>query len=482
MSDIIKVAAILAIMLLGARALPGAETGKDGAAPAAGKVFPYPVQHTVLSNGLKVIAVPVDSPGIIAYWTVVRAGSRNEVEPGRSGFAHFFEHMMFRGTETYSRERYNDVLKALGADHNAFTTDDFTAYHMVAPADALDTLMTIESDRFMHLKYPVDDFRKEAGAVLGEYNKNAANPLRRMQEALRDAAYQKHTYKHTTIGFLKDIEDMPNQYQYSLAFFDRFYRPENCVVLVTGDVRPDEVFRAAKKHYGAWKRGSYAAQVPVEPAQKEEKHVDLDWPVATQPYLFAGYHAPAFSTTAPDLAALDLLSQMLFSDAAPLYQTLVVEDQVVDMLHGGAEDHRDPYLFTWVARIKKEEDVSRVEREITTALEALKEDLVPADRLREVKSHMKYAFAMRLDTAAGTAEALARMVALTGDPADIDRLYALYDRITPEQIRDAARRTFVPANRTLVDLRHRAASPAAGAAAGADSGDGGGSKPPGGGR
>src|SRR5262245_50752892 len=96
------------------------------------EVFPFPIHRTELANGLSLISVEYDSPGIIAYYTVVRTGSRNEVEPGLSGFAHFFEHMMFRGTERYSQEGYNDVLKALGADSNAFTTDDWTCYHITA--------------------------------------------------------------------------------------------------------------------------------------------------------------------------------------------------------------------------------------------------------------------------------------------------------------------------------------------------------------
>ncbi len=119
----------------------------------AGKpVFTYPIEKTVLENGLTVLSVPFDSPGIIAYYTVVRTGSRNEVEKGLSGFAHFFEHMMFRGTERYTQEKYNDVLKSLGADSNAFTTDDMTCYHMTIPATALATAVEIEADRFQNLK------------------------------------------------------------------------------------------------------------------------------------------------------------------------------------------------------------------------------------------------------------------------------------------------------------------------------------------
>ena len=125
-------------------------------------VFPYSVQKTTLENGLTVMSVAFDSPGITAYYTVVRTGSRNEVEKGLSGFAHFFEHMMFRGTEAFPADKYNDVLKSLGADSNAFTTKDYTCYHMTIPATALATAVRIESDRFQNLKYDEPSFQKEA--------------------------------------------------------------------------------------------------------------------------------------------------------------------------------------------------------------------------------------------------------------------------------------------------------------------------------
>src|SRR4051794_32547031 len=211
-----------------------------GAAPAdtASKpVFPFPIRSTTLDNGLTVLSVPFDSPGIIAYYTVVRTGSRNEVEKGLSGFAHFFEHMMFRGTEKYPQAAYNDALKTLGADSNAFTSDDLTCYHMTVPSSALAKAVELEADRFQNLKYDEPAFQKEARAVLGEYNKSASSPFLKLNETMQDKAYTTHTYKHTTIGFLADVKDMPNQYAYSKTFFDRWYRPENCAVVVAGDVR-----------------------------------------------------------------------------------------------------------------------------------------------------------------------------------------------------------------------------------------------------
>ena len=145
------------------------------------KILPYPISQDTLENGLKVISIPFDSPGIIAYYTVVRTGSRNEVEPGKSGFSHFFEHMMFRGTDKYPKDKFNDVLKSIGADNNAYTSDDQTVYHTFASSAALETIMDIESDRFMHLHYTEDEFKTEAGAILGEYNKNSSRPFQAIE-------------------------------------------------------------------------------------------------------------------------------------------------------------------------------------------------------------------------------------------------------------------------------------------------------------
>jgi zinc protease len=463
MSDLLKLLAALAVVVLGTRLSAwGEEMPKGGS-----KVFPYPVDVTVLDNGLKVVVVPFDSPGLVAYWTVVRAGSRNEIEPGKSGFAHFFEHMMFRGTETYPKEKYNAILKELGADHNAFTTDDYTAYHLLAPATGLETIMTIESDRFKNLKYTVEDFKKEAGAVLGEYNKNASNPFQTLNEKIRDTAFTTHTYKHTTIGFLRDVKDMPNQYEYSLQFFDRHYRPENCTLLVVGDVDPKRLIELARKDYGSWKRGTYQVEIPAEPPQPAEKRTEGDWPNPTQPYLYVGYHGPAFSDTQIDMPALDLVSQLLFSEAAPLYQKLVNEEQEVDLLFGAASDHRDPYLFEIMARVKKPERVAYVESTITAAIEDLKETPIAAERLDKVKSHLKYSYAMGLNTAGSVARGLAHYIALTGDPEAVNRVYAIYDRVTPDDVRAAARKYFARSGRTVVTLSHKE-----GAAAGAPAGSG----------
>jgi zinc protease len=431
---------------------PAAEEVKP-TARESGPILPNPIEKTVLANGLTVLSVPFDSPGVIAYYTIVRTGARNEVEKGLSGFAHFFEHMMFRGTEAYPQERYNDVLKALGADSNAYTNVDWTCYHMTLPATALATAVTIEADRFQNLKYDKPSFQKEARAVLGEYNKSASSPFQKLAEALQDTAYTTHTYKHTTIGFLADIRDMPNQYAYSQVFFDRWYRPENCTIIVAGDVKHAALVDLVRGSYGDWKRGTSApVPIPSEPPQAAPRGAHLTWPVPTLPTLLLGYHIPAADPAHPDTAALGALEQAVFGESSPLYQELVLKKQTVVTLRAEAESRRDPGLFTITARVRKPGDLAEVGGRIGTALaEAAQRPVDPA-RLAAIKSHLRYEFAGSLQSADDVADALGEAVAVTGSAESINALYAAYDRLTPADLQRVAARYFQAANQTRITL------------------------------
>src|SRR5688572_4567912 len=251
--------------------------------PAVTPIIPYYTETRTLPNGLTAIVVQMPSDGLAAYWTIVRTGSRDEYEPGRSGFAHFFEHMMFRGTERYPAEVYNRVITTIGADANAYTTDDHTAYHLAMAAEDLEQVMDLESDRFQYLSYAEGAFQTEAGAVYGEYRKTRTDPEFALFEELVGTAFERHPYGHTTLGYERDIAIMPTLYEYSRTFFSRYYRPDNTVLLVVGDVTPENVFVLAEKHYGAWQRGYLAPQIPVEPEQTAERRVDVGYEGQTLP-------------------------------------------------------------------------------------------------------------------------------------------------------------------------------------------------------
>jgi zinc protease len=446
----------LAVLLLRGAAAFGAPAGAPKSAPrtsAAEKAFPFEIDRKVLENGLHLYAIHYDSPGLIAYYTVARTGSRNEVEPGHTGFAHFFEHMMFRGTEKFPADRYNQIVKEIGADSNAFTSDDLTVYHLLAGKESLPTIVEIEADRFQHLQYSNAAFQKESRAILGEYNKGASNPFQPLDEKIRDLAFSTHTYKHTTIGFLKDVEDMPNQYDYSRQFFDRYYRPDNVQVIVAGDVDSAQFFALAEKAYGAWKKGPGRPDVPAELPQKKEERGVVEWKSATLPIILVGYHTPAFSTTSVDGAALDVLSELLFSDRAPLHKRLVLDEQKVVELGGGPDLHRDPFLFEIYARVKQEKDVPQVEKDVENEIVKFAANPPDAKTVAETVSHLRYDFARSLNTADRVAVTAARSVALTGRPDAFNDYYALVAKVTPADVSAAARKYFASTNRTVVVLQ-----------------------------
>jgi zinc protease len=421
------------------------------------KTFPFPYTQEDLPNGMRVVTIPTDSPNLVSIYIVVQTGSRNEVEPGKTGFAHLFEHLMFRGTEQYSPEKYQEVLQRAGAASNASTSDDLTQFYTTFSKEDLPRILAMEADRFQHLKYSPEMFKTETGAVLGEYNKNSSNPEEKLDEVLHDTAFDRHTYKHTTMGFLKDVQDMPSQYDYSLRFFDRYYRPEYTTIVVAGDVDPKRVRALVDQSWGSWKRGSYHPDIPVEPAQNGPRENHVDWPSSTLPLITIAYKGPAFTDTQKDWAALEVLATLAFSRTSDLYQKLVVNEQKVDTLDGEMARRVDPNLFEVDARVKHAEDMQYVRDQILETVKRFQNEVVPADKLAAVKNRERYQFTMQLDNSQTVAQTVARFVALRRTPDTIDRLFAIYAQLTPEDIRAAARKYLADNGRTIVTLTGPAA-------------------------
>jgi zinc protease len=412
------------------------------------QILPYPIHQHKLANGLNVVTVTFDSPGLAAFFIVERVGSRNEVEPGVTGFAHFFEHMMFRGTDKYPSEKYSAILKSIGASANANTSLDRTIYHMTGDATKLEKMFELESDRFMNLHYSEADFKTEAGAVKGEYTKNFASPYQQAYENTMSTAFDVHTYKHTTMGFFKDIVDMPNQYKYSIEFFNRYYRPEYATVVVVGDVKPGQVDKLAEKYFGSWKHGSYVSEVPAEPTQESTRYTHLQ-NGNIPPLLELDYKGPGFSDSQIDMPALDVLSSILFSPTSELYKKLVLKEQKVRSLNGGASDSRDPNLFSIDASLVDKADMQYVKDEIVKAIDQFKHTGTDEKLLAETKSRLKYSFAMSIDNPSTIANSLCHYISLTGDPESLNRLYAMYDKVTNDDLKMVAEKYFIPSGLTV---------------------------------
>jgi zinc protease len=450
----IRFTALLCALLVPVAALAApAKPAKSSSTPAKGSdILPFHATEKTLPNGLKVIVVPTGFPNIVALYIPVQTGSRNEIEPGKSGFAHFFEHMMSRGTPTYPPEKYNEVITKAGARENANTSDDRTVYHIVFAKEDLPKIMEIYADRFMNLSYPESAFKTESRAVLGEYNKNSASPVRKLLEVQRDHAYTTHTYKHTTMGFLRDIEDMPNQYAYSKEFFSRWYRPEYTTMIVAGDVDPQQVFQLVDKYWSGWKHGSYKAVIPQEPPAKGPVYAHVDWPSPSLPWVTVAFHGPAFSETQKDPAAMSTLLDLEFGDTSDLHKRLVNDEQKVDQLFYFDDQKVDPGLYTVFARVKKPEDAVYVRDQILKTFAQTRDRLEPADRVREASSAARYGLVRSLDNTEAVAETLAEYVKFRRSYDTINNYYRVQSSLTPKDLQDAARKYFTDANLVVTTL------------------------------
>jgi zinc protease len=399
----------------------------------------------------------MNNEGLVSYMTLVNVGSRNEIEPGHTGFAHFFEHMMFRGTKKYPAEKYGEILLEIGADRNAFTGEDFTFFYMHFPGRYLEKVVDIESDRFMNLEYSVPAFQTEAKAVLGEYNKNFANPFFQLEEKLNDTAFERSTYKHTGMGFLKDIQDMPNQFDYSRTFFNRYYRPENCTVMIAGKFNPDEALALIQKYYGPWEPANYKPEMPVEPEQTKEKRASISYTGDTLPILAIAYKAPAFQPGDKDFAALSLLADLAFGETSSLYERLVLKEQKVDFVSGSYPPHTGDYLFTVYARLKNEADLPAVEKAVLQTLEEMQSTPVDEQRLTDLKSNRKYSYLMSFDTSksitAGFYQSAPPYVAMMFGIRAVEQLFATYQNVSPADIQAVAKKYFHADKRTVMTLK-----------------------------
>ncbi|PTL77920.1 pitrilysin family protein [Vitiosangium sp. GDMCC 1.1324] len=441
----------LLLLLLGA-ALPAA-----AAEQAPSPFFPYPMKVDRLPNGLTVVRVPFNSPGLIAYQTVVRVGSRNEVEPGKTGFAHFFEHMMFKGTKNFPEGEREKVISTYGYDDNAFTSDDVTVYHSYGPTAGLEKLVEIEADRFRNLEYSEPSFQTEALAVLGEYHKNAAQPYLKIEEELARTAFTKHTYGHTTLGYYDDIKAMPQAYAYSRTFFERWYTPDNVILVIVGDFNDDALMQAVRKSYGPWDRKSATVTVPTEPPQTKERSVHIDWPQSTQPRLIYAWHTPAARLDTSSAAIQTVLADYLAGPTSPLYKELVLDKQLAQEIGGDATIHRDPHLFSLVAVLQEERYEGAVRSAFNAAVKELATGKVDAARVEAIKSNTRYGLLMGMETAKSVATQLSWYAGIYGTPDALARHYQKVSEVKPADLVTFARKYLTAANRTVLTLTPKTA-------------------------
>ncbi|HEX7150871.1 MAG TPA: pitrilysin family protein [Thermoanaerobaculia bacterium] len=434
------------------------------AASAEAQFFPYPVQKRTLPNGLDVIVIETpEFKNVLSFNTLIVAGSGRENEKGRSGLAHLFEHIMFRHAHD-TPQSYQNAMDAMGAFNNAYTWYDITYYHPLTFTQNLERLAALEGARFRELTYTERVFRTEAGAVFGEYRRVASDPSLALEEAVSDLTYgTAHGYGHSTIGYVADVQDMPNAYKSALRFYDDYYRPNNAVVVVSGDVKAEEVFRVVEKHYGQWKNKPTPTQPDPKPVNgPKQKHVE--WESEIPPRVLVSYLGPAYVPGSTESSVMEVLPELIAGETAPLYRKLRFDDQVASSMgiDTGTMAGIDARPFAnWITVAKDKYDATgrpllgRVVNDVAAATEGManfSSSPDAAQRLEAVKSRLRYDLLASFNSPGAIAERFATYYRFTRDPQVFEKVAAGIANVKPADIDAFARKYFTAKNRVSVTL------------------------------
>ena len=434
------------------------------AGAANAQFFPYPVQKRTLPNGLDVIVIETpEFKNVLSFNTLILAGSGRENEKGRSGLAHLFEHILFRHDHD-TPEAYQPAVEELGAFNNAYTWYDVTYYHPLTFTQNLEELIRLEADRFVDLQYSERVFRTEAGAVYGEYRRIASDPGLRMEEVVSDLMYgPSHGYGHSTIGYLDDVKDMPNAYRSAVRFYNDFYRPNNAIVLVAGDVRADEVFALVEKYFGKWERRAIPQQRDPGPVGGP-KSQHISWPSVVPPRVGVAYRVPEFKPGTAESAVIQVMSDLMGGETAPLYRSLRYDQQVatdlfVDNASAVGFDPRPLGIDVTVAEDKYAQQgralLDKIAKEVYAAFEGLSSFSSQPDaakRLEAVKSQIRNDILASLNSPANIAESFAMLYRFDRDPKVFEKAASAIAALTPADIDAFARAYFRPQNRVTITL------------------------------
>ncbi|MBW4486378.1 MAG: insulinase family protein [Trichocoleus desertorum ATA4-8-CV12] len=451
-----------------------------------------------LDNGLKFIVLERHQAPVVSFLTYADVGGADEPE-GKTGVAHFLEHLAFKGTRRIGTKNYDieqvllsrlDLLaeripkaeaegktrevaklkqwfeeaeaeaasyiqqneygriveQAGGVGLNATTSSDATRYFYSFPANKLELWMSLESERFLEPVFR--EFYKEKDVILEERRMRVDNsPIGQMIETFLDAAYNKHPYRRPVIGYPEDLKNLTRQ---DIAdFFDTYYVPNNLSIAVVGDVNPQEVKRLAQTYFGRYKAGSAPPKLTVvEPPQTKTKEVTVRLP--TQPWYLEGYHQPAMNH--PDHVVYQMIGSIL-SDGrtSRLYKSLVEKQQIALSAQGfsGFPGDKYPSIMLFYALTAPNHTVDEVATSLRSEIERLKTEPVSAEELDRVKTQARAGLLRSLSSNSGMASLLLEYEAKTGSWRNLFKELDAIATVTPADIQRVARETFRPENRTI---------------------------------
>jgi zinc protease len=404
--------------------------------------------HT-LSNGMKVIVQEDHGIPNVAMYFFYRIGSRNE-RPGTTGVSHFFEHMMFNGAKKYGPKQFDKTMDIIGGNNNAYTTNDVTVYTDWYPSAALEQMFDLEADRIRDLAFDPKIVESERGVVYSERRSSVDNSNGGMlSELARATAFAAHPYHWPVVGWPSDIESWSMDDLKS--HFRMGYAPNNCVLVMVGDVRYDQVMELARKHLEPIPRQEPPPPVRTkEPPQQGERRVTLSKP-AQLPIQQLLYHVP--ESKSPDTAALRVFQTLLTGgQSSRLYKRMVDSEQLALSVNAGVGSALDPTVFTFGIQPRSGVDPAATEKVLYEELAKLQADLVPSEELRKAKNQILAGLYRQQKTIEGRANLLGTYEVFYGDYAKLQTADQSIEAVTAADIQRVARQYFTAKNRTVATL------------------------------
>jgi zinc protease len=422
--------------------------------------FPKPSDAAVfdptvftLDNGLEVVVIENHRAPVVTSMVWYRVGSADE-EPGVSGIAHFLEHLMFRGTDTLAPGEFSQIVARLGGEENAYTTPDATAYYQSVAVEHLDTIMALEADRMANLKLDDSVVLAERDVITEERHQRIDNdPGSRMWEMMKAALFLHHPYGTPTIGWGNEIVKLTPAD--ARAFYDRWYSPNNAILVITGDVTPDQVRALAEKNFGSIEPGDVPDRVRVEePDQTAPRRVVLESADVEQPSWTRVYLAPSYRTATENEAyALQVLAEILGEGTTSrLYRDLVVGRGVAAF--AGADYSATQYdlgTFTIYAVPVPAGNMDAVEAAVESAIGTLIDTGVTDEEVARAVRRLQAAAVKARDSLAGPAHLVGRALVAGETIEDIEAWPERIGAVTADEVNAAARALF-DLNRSVTGL------------------------------
>lgn len=400
-----------------------------------------PITSFQLDNGMDVVVIEDHRAPVVTHMVWYRVGSADEPR-GVSGIAHFLEHLMFKGTDEIPDGAFSKIIAANGGQDNAFTSYDYTGYFQRIAADRLELVMKMEADRMVDVVITDDHVTTEREVIIEERNSRTDNnPDSLFSEQMRAALYLNHAYGTPIIGWRREMEQL--SLDDALVFYQRFYAPDNAILVVAGDVTPEQVRTLADQYYGPLEPSGDPPDVrPQEPPQLAARRIDMSDPRVRQDYVMRSYLVPAYSPDEPEVsAALSVLSSVLGDGiASRLSQSLQIDQKIA--ISSGAwysPQSRDDTAFTLYGVPAQGHTLDEVEAAIDAILAEMAETGPTQEELDRVKRVMRANEIFARDSQSGQARLYGAALSMGFTVEDVQGWPAVIEAVTTEQVRDAAR-------------------------------------------